>query len=367
MTKNEEIAQRVHKEISKLNDKDFTVFFFTLDSKGTPSGAITYVYELALELQKKGFNVKILHQEKEFVGVGEWLGEEYANLPHANIEEENLAVSTSDFLLIPEVFSTVMNQTKKLPCKRIAIMQNYNYLTEFIPLGAQWANFGIQDAIASSETQANLIKSVFPYIKTKVLEPKLAPYFRKGIEPKKLIVNVITKDQTDVNRIIKPFYWKFPICKWVSFRDLRGFPKEQFSDLLREGAITVWVDDDAQFGYAPLEAMRSGAIVIGKIPDIVPEWMLNDDKSSLANNGIWFDDITDVHKIIYSVIKSWINDDIPNEITTAMDKTNEKYTSEKYSENLSNIFEEYIEDRKKEFNEFLNSLEENNNTNKENE
>lgn len=360
--KDKEVAQRVQIEIDKLNNKSFTIHFFTLDSKGSPSGAISYIYEMALTLKKMGYNIKMLHQEKEFVGVAEWLGEEYANLPHANIEDENLAVSASDFLMIPEVFATVMNQTKKLPCKRIAILQNYNYLTEFIPLGAQWANFGLQEAIVSSDIQGSLIKNIFPYVKTTTLEPKIANFFRKGIDPKKLIINIVTKDQTNVNRIIKPFYWKFPICKWVSFRDLRGYPKEQFAEYLRDGAITIWIDDDTQFGYTPLEAMRSGSIVIGKIPDIVPDWMMNKDKTSLLNNGIWFDDLTDVHKIIYSVIKSWMNDDIPNEIVEAMDETNTKFTSETYNTEINTIFETYINERKEEFTQFLNSI--NNNENK---
>lgn len=362
---NKEVLNRVLSEISKLETKNFNIFIFTLDSKGTPSGAISYVYELALTLIKQGYNVQMLHQEKEFVGVGDWLGKEYANIPHFNVEDKNLSVSASDFLLMPEVFATVMNQTKKLPCKRIAIVQNYNYLTEFIPLGSQWANFGIQDAIVSSKTQGNLIKSVFPYVRSKVLSPKIPPYFREGLQPKKLIVNIITKDQSDVNRIIKPFYWKYPICKWVSFRDLRGFPKEQFADLLREGAITLWIDDDSQFGYAPLEAMRSGSIVIGKIPDVLPEWMFNESKNELSNNGIWFDDITDIHKVIYSVVKSWMNDDVPQSLYDAMAETNKLYTSDEYDTNVVMLMDEYINERIEEFKKFANSLEENNEENKE--
>jgi hypothetical protein len=35
--------------------------------------------------------------------------------------------------------------------------------------------------------------------------------------------------------------------KWVSFRDVRGFPKEKYAELLREGAITIWVDENTSF------------------------------------------------------------------------------------------------------------------------
>lgn len=353
---NSNVIERVDNEINKLKNKDFNIFIFTLDSKGTPSGALSYIYEMALTLKEKGYNVKMLHQEKDFVGVKDWLGEEYSNIEHVNIEDDKLSVSASDFLLIPEVFATVMNQTKKLPCKRIAILQNYNFMTEFIPLGSQWANFGIQDVIVSNKNQEDLITTVFPYVKSKILSPQIKPFFRKNVTPKKLIINIVTKDQVDVNRIVKPFYWKYPMFKWVSFRDLRGFPQEQFSDLLREGIATVWIDDDAQFGYAPLEAIKSDNIVIGKIPKLLPEWMTNEDQTKLLNNGIWFDDINTVHSIIYSVVKSWIKDDVPSELYEAMEETKKLYTKEKYDKKIDEIFETYISDRITEFENFKEEI-----------
>jgi hypothetical protein len=45
-------------------------------------------------------------------GINEWLGEEYANLPHASIEGEGLNVGPADFIIIPEIFSNIMDQVK---------------------------------------------------------------------------------------------------------------------------------------------------------------------------------------------------------------------------------------------------------------
>ena len=186
-----------------------------------------------------------------------------------------------------------------------------------------------------------------------VLTPYIPSYFYEGNEPKKLIVNIITKSQKDANKIIKPFYWKYPMYKWVSFRDLRSYPREMFADYLREGAITIWVDSDTQFGYAPLEAIKSGNIVIGKIPELIPEWMLSEDKTQLLDNGIWFNDINSVHKIIADVIRTWINDDIPSEITDAMKETAKKYSFDEYKVNLDNLINSYINERVKEFEEVI--------------
>ena len=375
MDNTKEILQRIETEIGKLKDKSFKVLFYVPDAKNNATGYISYIYQMALTLQQLGYNVKMLYQldneytaeelkklnlenqpiddNRVFVGVTESLGEKYATLEHANIQNEELEVSPSDFLIIPEVYSSVMNQTKKLSCKRIVLTQNYNYLTDFIQVGVSWANFGITDTITSCLNQAELVNSVFPYVKTKVLTPYIPSYFYEGNEPKKLIVNIITKSQKDANKIIKPFYWKYPMYKWVSFRDLRSYPREMFADYLREGAITIWVDSDTQFGYAPLEAIKSGNIVIGKIPELIPEWMLSEDKTQLLDNGIWFNDINSVHKIIADVIRTWINDDIPSEITDAMKETAKKYSFDEYKVNLDNLINSYINERVKEFEEVI--------------
>lgn len=375
MDNTKEIVQRIETEIGKLKDKSFKVLFYVPDAKNNATGYISYIYQMALTLQQLGYNVKMLYQldneytaeelkklnlenqpiddNRVFVGVTESLGEKYATLEHANIQNEELEVSPSDFLIIPEVYSSVMNQTKKLSCKRIVLTQNYNYLTDFIQVGISWANFGITDTITSCLNQAELVNSVFPYVKTKVLTPYIPSYFYEGNEPKKLIVNIITKSQKDANKIIKPFYWKYPMYKWVSFRDLRSYPREMFADYLREGAITIWVDSDTQFGYAPLEAIKSGNIVIGKIPELIPEWMLSEDKTQLLDNGIWFNDINSVHKIIADVIRTWINDDIPSEITDAMKETAKKYSFDEYKVNLDNLINSYINERVKEFEEVI--------------
>lgn len=353
------VISKLESEIQKLNNNEFKICFFIIDSKGNPSGSLSYIYETALQLKEMGYNVQMLHQEKEFVGVGEWLGEKYANLPHYNIETDNVTMSPSDFLIIPELFSNVMTQTKKMPCKRIALLQNFNYLTEFIPVGATWDDLGIYDVITTSSQEEKMIKEVFPHIRTHIVRPSIAPVFRDTEDPKKLIVNIVAKDQSDVNKIVKPFYWKTPIYKWISFRELRGLSKNEFANALREAAITVWIDRDTNFGYTPIEAMKSGSIVIGKIPDIVPEWMINED-NSFKDNGLWFNDIRDAHRIIASVIRAWIYDEVPNEIIQEMKNMENIYTPQNQINDIKKVYvEDLFEQRKKELEIALNHFKNN--------
>lgn len=381
MAKNNDNAkaiERIEETINKIKNNQSVLYFFVVDAKNIPNGNIAYIYDLAKCLYDKKYNVKMIYQleneyteselyklrKKEepidnnrvFQGVREWLGDEYADLPHMNISTEQWSVSPCDFLFIPEVFSSLMFQTYKYkaPCKRYVILQNYNFVTEFIPLGVEWKNYGIYDAIASTEEQSRLIKNVFPYMRTKILNPYINDCFRKPLKPKNLIINIISKNQSDVNRIIKPFYWKYPIYKFVSFRDLRNFSRKTYCDMLKESAITIWIDGDSPFGYSALEAMRCNNIVIGKIPDRIPEWM--QDENGLKNNGLWTYDIDSIPEILSKLLASWMQDEIPEVLQKNMDETNQLYTFENFDKNVEKTFDDIFNEHINDINELKVSL-----------
>lgn len=365
--------KHINEAIKRLKNNDFTLYFFVVDCKNVPNGGIQYIYQLAKTLSDMKYKVKMLYQleneytaseleelkrknkeideRRVFTGVGEWLGEEYMKLEHLNISKEEWKVSPSDFLFIPEVFSSLMKQTYqyKAPCKRIVILHNYDYITEFIPFGDEWGSYGIHNAIVNTKAQADMITNVFPYVKTNILNPYIDECFRKPIKPKKLIVNIISKRTQDVNKIMKEFYWKYPIYKFVSFRDLRGYPKDKFCEFLQESAITIWVDQETPFGYSAIEAIRSGNIVIGKVPEHLPEWMGN--SNELVDNGVWTYDINMIPDILSKVLGSWMRDAIPSTIYDNIEKLNSRYTKEEWDSNVKEIISTHITDRIKEFEE----------------
>lgn len=364
--KEEKALKRVKQEIEKIDKNKNSVYFFVLDTKGNPNGNLQYIYDLAFIAKNEGYNVGMLYQsmdkKDEFVGVKDWLGEEYASIPHYDIAKNEVDVGPADILFIPEIFANVMNQTKKLPCKRIAIFQNYDYLVEQMPFAVQWGDFGIMNAITNSNANAELLKDIFPYVKTKIINPFIGKMFGTTSEPKKMIVNIVADDQEDINRIIKPFYWKYPSFKWVSFRDLRGFPKEQFAKALSEAAITVWIDRNSSFGYSALEAMKSGSIVIAKVPDDTLDWMKEEDEKSIARLGnccIWFDDIHTVQKAIANVVRAWITDKVPAEIVKAEKETSEKYSFDTSKKEFIDYLSGVINERKDEMNKLVEIVEKN--------
>lgn len=355
--KDNKALTRINEEINKINNKEFNIYFFVIDSKGNPSGSLSYIYKLALILSENGYNVGMLYQDDEFIGVKDWLGEEYANIPHYNVNNGDVNISVSDILFIPEIFASVMNQTKKLPCKRIAILQNFNFLTEFIPLSIQWGDYGIVDCITQTKQQSDLIKSYFPYVKTSVIPPYIDDsIFYETDDLKDLYINIVSQnDQSYINRIVKPFYWKYPAYRWVSFKDLRGLSQENFANELRKGCITIWVDTDTNFGYTPIEAMKCGSIVIAKIPNDIPEWA-KDENGNLLENIVWFDNVQDLHSIIANLVIAWTYDNVPKVIKETQDKVISLYTKENTINHLLYYINNVTEKRKNEMISLISTI-----------
>ena len=340
MNKNE-MLKIVEENISRLKNKEYTLYFYVLDTKGNPSNSLEYIYHTALTLNKRGHKVVMLHQESEFVGVSNWLGEEYASLPHMNIDKDNVEVSPSDFLFIPEIFANVMLQTRNLACKRVALVQNYSNIAEFMPISQTLETLGIVDAIVTSEFQRDRLKVYFPNIRTHIVSPSTRKVFRNNIsKPRKMLVNIIAKEQSDANRIVKPFYWRNPIYRWVSFKDLRGLPKDVMADALREAAITIWVDDKTDFGLNLIEAIKCGGIVMGKVPEYITEWMIEDD--NLTKSVLWFNDLDDIANLLPSVIRSWTKDEIPDEIYSNQENIKNMFTEEIQTNEIIEAYEKNI-------------------------
>ena len=364
----EEMLRVVEDNIQKMENKSFNIFFFVIDTKGNPSGSLEYIYRTALTLKELGYNVAMLHQEEEFIGVRDWLGDAAADLPHHNIEKENVEISACDFLFIPEILSSVMSQTKTLPCKRVIILQNHSFMADFMPVGVTPFDMNINEVVTTTKALKDIADEYFPGIKTHIVRPMIAPVFRNNDNPKKLIINVVSRSQDDISRIVKPFYWKYPVYKWVSFRDLRGVTQEVFADALREGAITIWLDEISDFGYSALEAAKSGSIVIAKVPSTPTDWTFvyeesEDGKS--ASNGlnpafIWFDDIRRVPDMVASVVRTWTLDRIPRELYDNLAKAASDYTYDAHKADVEKEYgKELFEKRLSDFKEVLAQIKNN--------
>jgi len=364
-----EQINQVKEVLAKLESKDFNLYFFTLDTKGNPTAGIANIYEHVKILNNLGYKASILHEKNDYKlrgdqegnGIADWLGEEYASLPHTSIEGQQLNISPADFIIIPEIFANIMDQVKGFPCKKVVFSQSYDYLLELLPIGKRWnTDYGFTDVITTTERQSNYLKTLFPSIQTHLVPVSIPSYFKDSEKPKIPVVTILTRNQGDAAKIAKSFYLQYPVYKWITFKELRGLPREQFASELGKSCLAVWIDDQSSFGTFPLEAIESNTPVIGKIPNMIPEWMESVDAEgnvTIKQNGVWTNTTLNIPELIATYLKVWLEDSVPSDLTDGINESKGLYTSEKQIEVATAVYSTLCENRLSELKITLETLE----------
>jgi hypothetical protein len=365
MDEKQQKLEQIKQVIEKLKTKDFNFYFFTLDTKGNPSAGIANIYEHVKLLNEFGYKAYIMHEKADYklrgdengMGIADWLGEEYASLPHIAIEGQNLNISPADFIVIPEIFSTIMDQIKTFPCRKIVMCQNYDYLLELLPIGKRWdIDYGFTHVITTTEKQSQYVRNLFPTVRTHVVPVSIPQYFSPNTKPKKPIIAILSRNQTDTVKIAKSFYLQYPIYKWITFKELRGLSRKTFADELKDCCLAVWVDDSSGFGTFPLEAMECNTPVIGKIPNLIPDWMETKDEHgnpAIKNNGVWTNTTLNIPELIATYMKIFFEDALPNDLLESMKESTGHYTAEQQKIVASNVYDILVQERIGEFNNIL--------------
>jgi hypothetical protein len=346
------LNEKVKQSIQILRDKQARIYFLVQDTKGNAKASVRYIYQMAKTLKDNGFNPIILHEKADYAGVVAWLDDEYMSIPHKAIEGQNLEISPEDFLVIPEVFGFVMDQVKQLPCAKIVLTQQYAHMLETLQPGQSWNQFGFMKCITTTNKQKEYIERVMRQASFDVVEPYITDSFSPKSLPAMPIIGVHTKEQSDAVNLIKTFYLKFPQYRWFTFRDLRGLSEKEFANSLRDCFLSVWIDDHNGFGTFPLESMKSNVPVIGKVPNMAPEWMNEE-------NGIWITDQTLLPDVVADFIQNWLEDNIKPEMYDEMKKTSDKFSDkQKFELAVVSLFEGYLNTRANSFEEQISKTEE---------
>lgn len=342
--------KKLESSIDNLKEKRARIYFLVQDTKGNPKASIKYIYDIALTLKNSGYNPTIIHETKEYEGVSKWLNESYMELPHQSIDGQNLSISPEDIIVLPELYGHVMEQVKNLPCGKVVICQAYDHMLETLAPGVSWSQYGFYKCITTSEKQKKYISEIMKNISVDVLTPFISEIFTKKEKPSKPIISIHTRDQRDTAKIIKTFYLKYPQYRWVTFRDMRGIAMNDFSKFLQESFLSVWADDESAFGTFPLESMSCGTPVLGKIPNMVPEWITEE-------NGVWISQFNDIVDVIANFIQNWLEDNISENLYEGMAKTSSMYSNkENFESTVIELFEQYFSTRSEAFQEQLNKL-----------
>tara|TARA_Y100000401_G_scaffold117565_1_gene127176 strand:+ start:7649 stop:8782 length:1134 start_codon:yes stop_codon:yes gene_type:complete len=350
--------------IEKINNKDFGIYFFTIDTKGNPTAGVANIYEHVKVLRELGYNAQILHDKNDYklkgddegIGLEDWLGEEYASLPHVSIESQQLQVGLADVVVIPEAFASIMKQTTNFPCKRIVFLQSYEYIFEMLEIGENWGAFGINDVITTNQNLKDYVNSVFRNMVTEIIPVGIPEYFTPNEKPTVPTVAISARDKREVLKLVKVFFQKYPHYQFVTFRDMSGLARKDFAKALQESFLGVWIDELASFGTFPIECMKTNTPVIGKIPRLVPEWMGNvDDKGNLQlnDNGVWTANLNALPDLIATMVGLYMEDSIPTNITEGTTEYTTQYTEEKTKNTIKEVYGKIFDRRIVEINNLI--------------
>lgn len=364
-----EQLENIKNSIKKIKDKDFGIYFFTLDTKGNPTAGVATIYEHVKKLRELGYNAQILHDKDDYkfrenedgIGLAEWLGDEYAELPHISIESQKLQVGPQDFVIIPEAFASVMKQTKDFPCKRVIFLQAYEYIFEMLEIGEGWEQFNIRDVITTNKNLTEYVRSVFRGTFTEEIPLAIPEYFKDSDKPKVPTIAMSARDKRELLKIVKIFYQKYPHYRFVTFRDMSGLPRKDFADELSKSFLSVWIDELSSFGTFPIESMKCNTPVIGKIPRMVPEWMGSVDENgnlNLNDNGIWTANLNSIPDVIATMVGLYLEDALPENIMNGMEEYKNKYDVETFEKTLSEVYGRLFDRRIVEFEMMCKNLEE---------
>jgi hypothetical protein len=364
-----EQLEKIKGGIEKINNNDFGIYFFTIDTKGNPTAGVATIYEHVKKLRELGYNAQILHdkndyklrEDEEGMGIAEWLGEEYANLPHVSIESQKLQVGVSDFVVIPEAFAGIIKQTANFPCKRIVFLQSYEYIFEMLEIGEGWEQFGITDVITTNKNLSDYVNSVFRGLRTDIIPVGIPEYFQNSDKPKIPTVAMVSRDKRELLKIVKIFYQKYPHYRFITFRDMAGLPRKTFASELSKSFLGVWIDEMSSFGTYPIECMKTNTPVIGKIPRMVPEWMGSIDQNgnlNLNDNGIWTPNMNAIPDIIATMVGLYLEDALPENIINGMSEWSGKYTTEVSDSAIKEVYDNIFKRRVVELETTYNQLKE---------
>lgn len=363
-----EKLQKLEESVVKLNNKE-SKFMFCVPEVSNPTASVYEIYFHATVIKKMGFKVIVL-TEKEDYEPPKWVEKELLEHEHVPMNNNKLSVSPEDVMVIPEVFSNVMEQTKNLPCIRVGLLQSVDYKLNALVPGTDWKSFGINDIITTSDTLKEFVETFYGKNKfnISVYNPSIPEYFKRTDEPQKPVISVIGRNPNEISKLVKLFFSRYPQYSWVTFDPMltkskppKPMRRKDFAERLRGNFAAVWVDRISSWGTFPLECMKSGVIPICMKPDITPEYILERDEKGEAtgitqNSGIWTDNFYDLPVLIGEVLIKFLDDNIADKMYDDMEKLALNFTPEKAENDLINAYSNIIENRKKIFNDAIESI-----------
>jgi hypothetical protein len=329
---NQQNIEKLEAALGRIKTNESKAYFLVYDTKGNARASIKYIYDLALTLNQNGTPSKIVVEDKTYTGVESWLDDKYKELEVLSIKDDKLELSIDDILVVPEYYSNALQQLSNVRCIKVMLVQQKEFIFETLPIGSKWIDYGFDRVITTTEATKKYILDYFPESLVYIIPPIIEDNFKPINLPLKPYVAISCRDRSIHRKLISEFYIKYPHLRWITFRDMVQMSYDEFATSLKECMVSVWVDDDSTFGTFPLESMKCGVPVVGKIPKTEPDW--------LTENGMWTYDENKLVELLGTYILAWIDGiELTDEVKDKMKDTLLPYDSEITKNNILSIFQ----------------------------
>jgi len=353
-------AQKIEKiqlSLNKIATKE-SKFLFCVPESQSPVASVYEIYFHATVAKNMGYDVIVMVEKGDYV-VPTWIEEELTAHKHMAMSDPKIVVGPEDVMIIPEVYTNVMEQTKNLPCVRVGLLQSVDYMMNSLIPGTNWASFGIHDIITTSETLKEWVENYHGVGKYNIMVYNIGipEYFEKSKLPQKPIISVIGRNANEISKFVKLFFSKFPQYSWVTFDPMvtkskppQPMRRVDFAKRLQSNFAAIWIDRIASFGTFPLECMKSGVIPICLRPDIMPEYMVERDEEGnvskvVEGGGVWTENYYDLPVLTGEVLIKFLDDGITDELYENMDKIVARFNQKESEIRLNEIYDSIINAR----------------------
>jgi hypothetical protein len=345
--------EKVKASIENIVSKKNQIMFFVPDVNGVPAASIYEIYFHANVLKKNGYKVIMLVEGAKFEKP-DFIETELTDVEHVSMESNKLTVSPEDLLVIPEIFTNIMEQTKKLPCMRVVLFQSVDNATKALLPGYDWSMFGIADVLTTGKTLEKFVNEFYGKgrFRLKSYNVPVPDYFTEKYPLKRLVVSVLVRNERELDKIVKMFLSRYPQYRWLNFEPMvtdskppKHLRRKDFADRLSKNFAALWIDRISSHALFPLECMKVGTIPISLVPDITPEYLIDSEGKPVKNCGVWTDDFFQLPVLIADTLRKFLDDEIGKDVYDEMKQHVEKYSPQVAAEQLVTIYESYFAER----------------------
>ncbi len=351
-----EKLEKINTSINNLINKN-SKFIFCIPESQSPAASVYEMYFHASVVKKMGYRVIIMVEKKEYAAPT-WIEKELTDHEHMSMADPKLTVGPEDIMIIPDVYTNVMEQTKNLPCLRIGLLQSIDYMINSLIPGTDWKSFNIDDVITTSQSLKEFVDSYFDgKFNVKLYNIGIPEYFNSENTPQKPVISIVGRNPNEISKFVKLFFAKYPQYNWVTFDPMltKSKPPQQmrrvdFAKRLKENFAAVWIDRISSFGTFPLECMKAGVIPICLRPDLLPEYIVERDETGkpvkiIDGAGVWTDNYYDLPVLTAEVLIKFLDDSILPSLYETMSGIASKFTQQNSENELIAIYSEYINNR----------------------